>query len=111
MQIWPLYYSEHGGHLWPHYEEGFPHLLHHDSTILESIEGKGGTYPHSTASAEYRSLNRLTLDDLQRALLSNRLFVSKVEILAHTAHIPPGLAHVPLSSLGIGGVKLLAVPR
>jgi SAM-dependent methyltransferase len=111
MQIWPLYYSEHGGHLWPQYEGGFPHLLNHDSAILEAIEGKAGTYPGSAAEAEYRSLNRLTLDDLQRALLSSRFFVTKVEILGQTAHIPPVLAHLPLSSLGIGGVKLLAVPR
>jgi SAM-dependent methyltransferase len=111
MQIWPLYYSEHGGHLWPHYEEGFPHLLHHDDAILNMVEGKAGTYPHSAADSEYRSLNRLTLDDLQRALLSNRLLVSKLELLAQTTHIPPQLAHVPLSALGIGGVKLLAIPR
>jgi hypothetical protein len=39
------------------------------------------------------------------------LLVTKLEILAEAAHIPPTLAHVPLSSLGIGGVKLLAVPR
>ena len=27
LQLWPFYDSEHGGHLWPHYEGPFPHLL------------------------------------------------------------------------------------
>ena len=111
LQIWPLYYSEHGGHLWPHYDEEFPHLVHHDRAILEAVEGRPGTYPGSSAVDEYNSLNRLTLDDLQRALLTSRLLVTKLEILAETVHIPPVLAHLPLSSLGIAGVKLLAVPR
>ena len=26
LQLWPFYDSEHGGHLWPHYEGPYPHL-------------------------------------------------------------------------------------
>ena len=111
MQIWPLFHSEHGGHLWPHFDESFPHLLHTDTAILDEISDRPGTYPNTAATDEYRSLNRISLDDLQRALLTNRLVITKLRLLTDTVHIPPSLSYLPLSKLGVGGVQLLAVPR
>jgi len=56
LQLWPFYDSEHGGHLWPHYEGAFPHLLRTDEQILKEIEGRQATDPRRSADDEYRSL-------------------------------------------------------
>ncbi len=111
LQIWPLFFSEHGGHLWPSYPEtSYTHLHKSDPEIEQEVSLKPGTYPTISAVEEYRSLNRLTVDDLQRALIIGGLRVSKLEILSDPVHIPRELSHYPLSALGISGVKLLAVP-
>lgn len=109
LQLWPFYYSEHGGHLWPHYTESFPHLRHTDAEIREHLSGRRGTDPTRDAVDEYESLNHVSVDQLQRGLLAAGLVVTKLELLTSAFHIPRELAHLPLSLLGIGGVKLLAV--
>ncbi|KKK96705.1 hypothetical protein LCGC14_2660080 [marine sediment metagenome] len=112
LQVWPLYYSEHGGHLWLSYPEGFSHLLREDEEIQGDVRFGPGTDPTRSGGAEeYGSLNRITIDDLQRALLAGGLIVTKLQLITETLHIPPAVALRPLSGLGISGVKLLAVPR
>ena len=111
LQVWPFFYSEHGGHLWPHYEEPFPHLLRSEAEIRDRLRGRRGTDASRDALDEYESLNRITLGDLQRALLAAGMVVTKLELLSSAVHIPHQLSHLPLEALGVGGVKLLAVPR
>jgi SAM-dependent methyltransferase len=111
LQLWPFWLSQHGGHLWPHTSEPFPHLMRKDQAIIDDVEGKRATDPTRTADDEYRSLNRVTLDGLQRALLTSGMLPTKVKVIGDVAHIPTSLAHVPLSDIGIAGVELLAVPR
>ena len=60
--------------------------------------------------AAFRELNRITVDDLHRALMAARFRVTKVQLQSECFHIPPELAHLPLSTLAVSGVKLLAVP-
>jgi SAM-dependent methyltransferase len=110
LQLWPFFGSEHGGHLWPHYDGLFPHHLRRDEEILREVEGRQATDPRRSAEDEYRSLNRITLDDLHRALLLNRFVVAKLRLLTQTVHIPRQLTHRALTDLGVGGVELLAVP-
>jgi SAM-dependent methyltransferase len=110
LQLWPFYDSEHGGHLWPHYEGSFPHLLRTDEQILREVEGRQGTDPRRSADDEYRSLNKITLDELHRALLANRFAVAKLKLIAQAVHIPPQLSHRSLGDLGVGGIELLANP-
>jgi SAM-dependent methyltransferase len=110
LQLWPFFGSEHGGHLWPHYNGLYPHLVRRDEEILEQVEGRQATDPRRAADDEYRSLNRITLDDLHRALLTNRFVVAKLKLLTQTVHVPRQLSHRPLSELGVGGVELIAVP-
>ena len=62
------------------------------------------------ADDEYRSLNRVRVDRLQRSLLAAGMIVTKLELITNATHIPRELAHMPLSLLGVGGVKVLAVP-
>ena len=112
LQLWPLFYSEHGGHLWPHYDEPFPHLVHTDEAILEHIRGRSGTdRTRDDAVDEYESLNRITLDQLHAAILAAGMIMTKLEVLTDAVHIPRELTHLPPSIVGVGGVKLLAVPR
>lgn len=111
LQLWPFFYSEHGGHLWPHYTESFPHLRHSDAEIREHLSGRRGTDPTRGAVDEYESLNHVSVDQLQRGLMAAGLVVTKLELLTSAFHIPRQLAHLPLSLLGISGVKLLAVPH
>ncbi len=110
LQLWPFYDSEHGGHLWPHYEGAFPHLLRSDEEILREVEGRQGTDPRRAADDEYRSLNKITLDELQRALLVNSLCVAKLKLVTQAVHIPRQLSHRSLAALGVGGIELLANP-
>ena len=110
LQIWPLYYSMHGGHLWYSIREPFPHLRMTDDEIHAAVEGQPATDPRRDAWDEYQSLNRLTLDELHRAMLVAGLRASKVELLTEAVHLPVEAGHVPLSALAVSGVKLLAIP-
>jgi SAM-dependent methyltransferase len=109
LQVWPFFHSEHGGHLWRHYDGPFPHLLHTDAEIREHMQGRRGTDPGRDAVEEYASLSRITADELQRALLAAGLTTTKLELLTSPVHVPPELAHAPFSLVGIGGIKLLAI--
>lgn len=112
LQIWPLYHSEHGAHLWQCIPDSYVHLIRGQADIEAEVRA---TTEHSSEEIEeflevFATLNRVTLDDLQRAMLAAPLRVAKLEIQSETVHIPPELARRSLSQLGISGVKLLAVP-
>jgi SAM-dependent methyltransferase len=109
LQIWPLYYSEHGGHLWQLIPEPFPQLQMPPYAIERRIQGRLGTDRSRDALDEFRSLNRMTLDDLQRALLAAGLRPAKVELMSQVFHVPQPLAHFSLSALAVAGVKMLVV--
>ncbi len=110
LQIWPLYYSDHGAHLWLTHGGGFPHLTAADEQLLADLKGKVGTDARRPADDEYLSLNRLTLDELNELLLAADMKVARAELLSETVNIPPQVEGVPLSDLLISGIKLLAVP-
>ena len=90
--------------------EPFAHLSRSPFELEQQLRGRQGTDPTRTADDEFQSLNRLTLDGLQRALLLAHLRIAKVELLSETVHIPPEVAHHPLADLAISGIKLLATP-
>ncbi len=110
LQLWPFFHSRHGGHAWMSVREPFQHLRLSPFELVEELRGRQGTDPTRTADDEFRSLNRLTVDELQRALLLARLRIAKVQLISETVHIPGDLAHHRLSDLAISGIKLLAVP-
>lgn len=112
LQIWPLYFSEHGGHLWISYPtESFPHLVRSDDQIENDIVLKPATDPTRAAVDEHKSLNRLGIDDIQRAILAGGMAITKIFIDRETVHIPIQLAALPISQLGISGFRLLACPQ
>jgi len=112
LQLWPFYNSEHGAHLWQSIPGSF---VQHLSALadIEAAVRSAALHPPELMDEfieVYRTLNRITLDDLQRALLGGGLCVTKVELISETVRIPPELFRRSLSHLAVSGVKLLAVP-
>lgn len=110
LQLWPFFGSRHGGHAWMTTPEPFAHVRHSPFELEEQLRGRQGTDPTRTGDDEFRSLNRITLDGLQRALLLAHLRIAKVELQAEAVHLPPEVAHLPLAETAISGIKLLATP-
>lgn len=110
LQLWPFFHSEHGAHLEEWFPEGFVQLLKEPEEIeremRERTEGDDQWMEYKLR--EFHNLNRITVDQLQDALLANGFRVAKLELLTHAVHIPVELARHPLSLLGLAGVKLLA---
>jgi SAM-dependent methyltransferase len=107
LQLWPFYHSHQGSHLW----DWFPEPFHHLRQPPEEIEaGMGSDEWSQYMLGEYRTLNRVTLDELGGAVRAAGFTVRELELIAHRSRVPAGLDEFPLSALGIGGVKLLAVP-
>ncbi|MGH9155053.1 MAG: class I SAM-dependent methyltransferase [Acidimicrobiales bacterium] len=112
VQVWPFFHSKHGSHLWDWFPEGFAQLLHEPGTVEREVRAhpdKGPAWVDNLLAA-FHELNRVTVDDLQRALLLAGFRVTKLELETETVHIPPELAHLPLRTLAVSGVKLLARP-
>ncbi len=114
LQIWPLYHSEHGGHLWDWFPDE-PFLALRRSP--EEIEGMvRGLAPADAAYIDdrlriFKTLNRLTLDGLQQAVVGAGFAIRRAEVTTNAIHIPFGLdPDVRLSDLLIAGVKLIATP-
>jgi SAM-dependent methyltransferase len=112
LQIWPLYHSQHGSHLWPWYPDGYAQFEHDDADIERHLRASevGRDQDVDFILGEFRTLNRITVDKLQRAMLAADLHVTKFELLTGATRISPSLARLPLSELGIAGIKLVAVP-
>ena len=112
LQLWPFYHSHRGSHLW----DWFPEPYHHLGQSLEEIEAgvrAGGRHGEAWAEymlAEYRTLNQVTIDELGDAVRAAGFSVRELELITHRSTVPAGLDEFPLSVLGVGGVKLLAVP-
>jgi ubiquinone/menaquinone biosynthesis C-methylase UbiE len=112
IQIWPMWNSEHGSHLWPWFDQSWVQLRLSESEILQQLRQRvPDPELASSMMGLYRSCNRITVDDLQAALLESRFYVAKVELTGSTFHVPAELQRVPLSQLGVEGIKLLAVAR
>lgn len=110
IQIWPLFYSEHGSHLWPWFGEGFAHLkLGEEELKRELLERTGSEELTHSMLDLYSSCNRVTLDELGSALIDAGFYISKVETDHVAVHVPPQLQRMPLSLITTAGVKLAAV--
>lgn len=113
LQLWPFYSSEHGGHLWGCVaDDSYAHLYRSEADIEREVRERAD-HPAEVLDElleVFRTLNRVTLDDLQRSMVAAGLRPAKVELLTETVHIPPELSRRSLSQLGIAGVKVLAVP-
>lgn len=112
LQLWPFYASEHGAHLWDCLaDDSFAHLSRSPEDVEREVRERQDHPPEvlDELLEVFHTLNKVTLDDLQRAMLAAGLRPAKVEIQSETVHLPPALARRSLSHLGVSGVKLLAV--
>jgi SAM-dependent methyltransferase len=110
LQIWPLYFSEHGSHLWPWFEEPYPHLRLGRAQLDKGVRDGVGSPGLAEAMLDlYDSCNKITLDELGSALTEAGFFVAKVQTESSAVHVPPELQKMPLSLLTTAGVKILAV--
>ena len=113
LQLWPFFYSEHGSHLWHWFPDGFVNLHRGLEEVEATLREDTETDPAwiETKFRDYRELNGMSLDGLERAILGAGMYVTKLELLSHPIHLTPELNRWPLSDLAIAGVKLLANPQ
>lgn len=110
IQVWPLWFSEHGSHLWPFFDDTFVHLTRTPEEILEHLRQRIDDPALAQSMFDlYESCNRHTVDDIQAALLDAGFGIGKVTLTGASVHVPPGLQGVPLSSLAVDGCTILAV--
>ena len=113
MVLWPFYHSERGSHLWDWFPGPFHHLLSSEEEIVAEVRASDRHPPeHSEYMLnEFLNLNRVTVDDLGRAIAEAGLAVRKLELMSEITHVPPGLEDYPLTTLGVSGVRLVATVR
>lgn len=107
LQVWPFYYSADGSHLSPWYpDETFIQFAHGEDEILEKLRSSGAEH----MAQEYPRLNKITVDAIGTALTTAGFDVQRLELVTPPVNIPKGLSREhPLSALGIGGVRLVAL--
>jgi ubiquinone/menaquinone biosynthesis C-methylase UbiE len=113
LQLWPFYHSAKGSHLWDWFDEDFHHLLANDREIVAQLAASD-RQPSEWAgymTREFERLNRITMEELQRAVLVAGFDVRRLELLSSPTILTPALARYSWADLGISGIKLLATPR
>lgn len=109
-QIWPMFWSEHGSHLWPWMNDSFIQYKKAHTQIIEDIESSIEDEGLSNSVRDlYMSCNRITVDELQDSMLSAGLTIAKVELSTEGFHLDEHTQRIPLSRLGITGIKILAI--
>lgn len=112
LQLWPFYFSPRGSHLEDWFPDHFHHLLEPSEVVIQRVRASG-RYPAERTEImvrEYERLNRVTLADLQEAVQSAGFKPLVLELIPHVAQLSAGLKGYSWADLGIGGIKLLAVP-
>ncbi|MFL6128218.1 MAG: class I SAM-dependent methyltransferase [Mycobacteriales bacterium] len=110
IQLWPFYHSAHGTHLVDWFPDGFAQHRFRDEEIIARVRASGDQELASRLIDIYKTLNRITLDDLHAALTEVGFRVVKIALDAEKVHLPEEVAHLPLSHVAVSGVKLLAIP-
>lgn len=113
LQVWPFYRSPMGSHLWDWFEDEFHHLLRNDRDIVRDLERSDRHARDWTnyMTGEFERLNRITVLELQRAVLAAGFDVRRLELLTSKVTLSTELARYAWSDLCVSGVKLPAIPR
>lgn len=110
LQLWPFYFSAKGSHLWEWFPEDHHHLQRAESEIAEEVlasDLKPADWTEMMAR-EFRHLNRITVDELQRSMLAAGFVVRRLELMASPTRLTPELARFSWLDLGVSGIKLVA---
>jgi ubiquinone/menaquinone biosynthesis C-methylase UbiE len=113
LQLWPFYFSAKGSHLWEWFPEDHHHLQRAESELAEEVLASDKKPPDWTQmmAREFKHLNRITVDELQRSMLAAGFVVRRLELLASPTRLNPELARYSWLDLGVSGIKLIATPR
>jgi ubiquinone/menaquinone biosynthesis C-methylase UbiE len=112
LQLWPFYQSAKGSHLWEWFPEDFHHLQRAESEITEEIlasDLKERDWTEMMAR-EFRHLNRITVEELQRSLLAAGFVTRRLELISDPTILTPELSRYSWLDLGVSGIKLIATP-
>jgi ubiquinone/menaquinone biosynthesis C-methylase UbiE len=113
LQLWPFYLSAQGSHLWQWFDEDFHHLYANERDVVAEVAADD-RQPREWAdymTAEFERLNRITLAELQRAVLVSGFDVIRIELISRPTVLTPTLARYAWTDLAVGGIKFLARPR
>jgi SAM-dependent methyltransferase len=110
IQLWPFYDAAHGTHLVDWFPEGFAQHRYTDEEIAARVRSRGDQELGARLIDIYRTLNKITLDDLGAALRETGFRVVKIALDAEQVHLPEEVADLPLSHVAVSGVKLMAIP-
>jgi hypothetical protein len=58
--------------------------------------------------AEYRTLNEMTVDALGHAIEAAGFRITKLQLMSERVRLPPDVAGMDLSRIGISGIMLIA---
>lgn len=113
LQLWPFYFSAKGSHLWEWFPEDHHHLQRAEYELAEEVLASDKKPPDWTQmmAREFKHLNRITVDELQRSMLAAGFMVRRLELLASPTRLTPDLARYSWLDLGVSGIKLIATPR
>lgn len=110
LQLWPFYHSQHGSHLWQWFPSGFAQYENTAEEIDSVLTVEDGSEFALMMASEFRTLNRLTLDELGDAIRAAQLRVVRLNVMSSDCYLPKGASTEPLSRLAVSGVELLAIP-
>lgn len=111
LQLWPFYRSAKGSHLWDWFPADFHHLLDNDREIVEEMNRTDREPDRARIMGhEFERLNRVTVDQLQRAVLAAGFDVRWLQLQTERVHLAPELARYSWCDLGISGIQLIALP-
>jgi ubiquinone/menaquinone biosynthesis C-methylase UbiE len=110
LQIWPLYFSQRGSHLWNWNPSGWEHLTRDHQEIRNEVAEKLKDEQEllTATNIDFDTLNRITLDDLQRSISAAGFKIRRVGLQADVINIPESLLRYRLSDLAVSGIKLVA---
>jgi ubiquinone/menaquinone biosynthesis C-methylase UbiE len=109
LQLWPFYHSQHGAHLDEWYPRGFVQFVESPEAIRADVTERADDKGWAKYKLdEFEALNRISVDDLGRALRAAGFTVAKLQLMHERVHLPPEVRDLDLSLVGISGVVLLA---
>jgi hypothetical protein len=110
VQIWPMYYSENGGHLWHWDSTPYSHLMKSRQELIDIMNSDttSSSEVKQACLVDYDTLNKITFKKLCNSLKLAGFDIRKAIVDTGQPVIPPSLNHLPIEDLIISQVKLLA---
>jgi SAM-dependent methyltransferase len=110
LQIWPLFHSQHGSHLWKWFPQGWQQLSLSSEVLNSQVDELVDVSPEllEATKIDLQTLNGITIDQLQSSIQSAGLSIRRAAFQADTINVPSELLRYRISDLAISGVKLLA---